>query len=155
MKPAFLIGMLLGAAPLSAAAYTAEQQSVLDGFDAIILESGVACQAYELALNKERLAIGETPSRTPEDELAFGVRSLNSYLVTQGPAAELAAMIEESAQKLGPLAREVAVLVQQNVPLEDPRFDAAAEGSAPCEVMFNALSEQTQWAIEQDLYPLR
>lgn len=155
MKKTLLIALLFGTAPLSVAAYTAEQTAILNDYDSRLLEHGVACQAYELALTEEQFAIGEASSRTRDEELDFGVMSINVYRITDLPDADLAALIENAANELRPLAREVAVLLQSGVPLDDPRYAPAIQGSAPCGLMFDALGERTRWAMDNELHPLQ
>lgn len=155
MIRALFITLLFGTAPLSVAAYTAEQMAILDDYDSRILEHGVQCEGYELALREEWFAIGETSNRTPDETLEFGVFSINTYRVSDVPEEELAAMIVRAADERRHLAHEVAPLLQSGVPLGDPRFAPAVEGSAPCGLMYDALGERTRWAMDNDLYPLQ
>lgn len=149
---ASFIGLII---PLGVAAYTNEQQDILDRYDEALLESGVPCFAYEYALNIETNEIGLDRSRSPEEELSFGVDALNIYMATDMPEQQLADLIEARSVLLRPAAQQVARLYKDRVPLDDPLYAPAREGSAPCGDMFDVLGERTRWAVENDLHPIR
>lgn len=155
MKHLFLALALGLIAPFGAAAYTIEQQDILDQYDEALLKSGLPCFAYELALNIEAREIGLDPARSQQEELEFSVNALNIYMATDMPELQLAEQLNENADLLRPTAQQVARLLKDRVPLDDPRYAPAREGSAPCGVMFDVLGERTRWAMDNDLHPIR
>lgn len=141
--------------PSLGAAFTAEQRDALDGYDAQFIEHGSACFGYEVALMRAGLELGLSSSQTPESKLRTGVLQLNGYLFTDLPVGTLEQLILAKAEQLTSAGQQVAALLQDGVPLDDPRYEPARQGSAPCGKMFDVAIERGRWAMDNDLPPIR
>jgi hypothetical protein len=137
--------------PSAAAAFTAEQREILDDYDVQFLKHGAHCFGYEVALMRAASDLGLRSSQTPESKLRSGIRALNGYMFTDLPDEAIEQLILAEADRLADAGRQVAALLNDRVPLDDPRYEPARQGSASCGDMFDTASARGRWANENGL----
>ncbi len=150
-----LLGAFLAfvALPLSAAAYTAEQQRDVDRFDELLIENIVACFGFQMAAVQEQRALGLDTFRSPEYHIADATDYAERFMVAPPAEADLLARLDAFAEQARPLAVQFASLVAQDVPLDDPSYGEAKAMADPCSELPQLLRARNFWAEENGLPP--